>query len=1004
MSGMTRCWRCWLVLGKLLVMGEAIIAFSEKSALAQELKLIPDNTLGAESSIVIPNVDINGIKSDRIDGGAIRGANLFHSFQEFNIDEARGAYFTNPAGIENIFSRVTGGNASNILGKLGVLGNANLFLINPSGIIFGQNGSLDVRGSFVGTTANALGFGNQGFFNVDNPNTPPLLTVNPSAFLFNQIPPAPIQNNSIAPAGVGPSGDESFGLRVGDGRSLLLVGGDININRGELNAFGGRVELGGLARQGTVGLNFTDNNLSLSFPNNVEQADVSLTDSADANVRASNGGSITITARNINITDFGSLNGGLETNLGFPGAQAGDIELHAQGVITLVNGFINNTLERGAVGNGGDINITANSLFLTDGAQLNTSILTQYLLSDPLTQGNAGSVNISARDTVTFDGEISGLRSTTGAFSSVEDRAIGNAGEINIKTGSLLVNNGAVVDASNFGNGGTGTININARDTVSLDGENSSVKLETDDGNNSNLELATVGNKGEINITTRSLSLTNGAQVVANTSGKGDTANVTVVASDSVDVIGFLSSLDTQVFPTAAGNGGNISITTGRLTVRNGASVSSSTFGKGNAGNLAVTASDLVEVSKRAPVSDSTGSFYPGGLFTQVNSEGGGNGGNLSIKTARLIISDGAVVSARSFGTAGKANAGNIKVTASDFVEIVGINRRDPSALAASVGPVLTTDKVTGDAGDISVETPRLIIRDGGVLSSRNVGEGRAGNLEVMAGSILLDKGEIRTETALGNGGNITLSDVDLLQMRRNSKITASAGGNAQAGGNGGNITINAFDGFVVAVPDENSDITANAYTGSGGQVQIKATSIFGFTPRSREDLVRLLGTNDPAELNPQKLLTSDITAISQISPNLSGTITLNTPDVDPNRGLVNLPAVPLDTQVSQVCQPRTAQNQSSFIITGSGGLPLNPRTEPLSSDAVQVDWVSLKPMAENHVNTNSTQITSPIPAPIVEAQGWMRNVNGEMVLTAYVPTATPQSFWHKPADCRADF
>ena len=116
-------------------------------------QIVPDGTLGAESSVVTPDVEINGIKSDRIDGGATRGANLFHSFQDFNVGEGRGAYFSNPTAIENILSRVTGSNLSEILGTLGVLGDANLFFINPNGIVFGSNASLDVRGSFVGSTA-----------------------------------------------------------------------------------------------------------------------------------------------------------------------------------------------------------------------------------------------------------------------------------------------------------------------------------------------------------------------------------------------------------------------------------------------------------------------------------------------------------------------------------------------------------------------------------------------------------------------------------------------------------------------------------------------------------------------------------------------------------------------------------------------------------------------------------------------------------------------------------
>lgn len=308
MSGMTRYWQRW-ALGKLLVLGGAI-AFSGNCAFAQS-NIVPDNTLGAQSSVVTPNVNINGIPSERIDGGAIRSANLFHSFGEFNIDSGRGAYFTNPAGIENIFSRVTGGNGTQIFGKLGVLGNANLFLINPSGIIFGKNASLDVKGSFVGTTASAIAFGNQGFFSATNPNNPELLTINPSAFFFNQIAAAPIQNNSQASAGTAPIGLPTSGLRVPDGQSLLLLGGDVFNEGGWLRSPGGRIELGGLSGAGTVGLNISDRNFSLNFPANVALASVSLTDSADVNVASSGGGSIAVNARNMNVLGGSSLRAGI---------------------------------------------------------------------------------------------------------------------------------------------------------------------------------------------------------------------------------------------------------------------------------------------------------------------------------------------------------------------------------------------------------------------------------------------------------------------------------------------------------------------------------------------------------------------------------------------------------------------------------------------------------------------------------------------------------------------
>jgi large exoprotein involved in heme utilization and adhesion len=128
--------------------------------------------------------------------------------------------------------------------------NVNLFFINPSGIVFGPNASLNVGGSFVASTANALQFGNLGFFSATDKNIPsPLLTINPSALLFNQINQnAAIQNNSVAPAGIDPAGFDAFGLRVPDGKSLMLVGGNVSMDGGRLNAYGGRVELGGLPK------------------------------------------------------------------------------------------------------------------------------------------------------------------------------------------------------------------------------------------------------------------------------------------------------------------------------------------------------------------------------------------------------------------------------------------------------------------------------------------------------------------------------------------------------------------------------------------------------------------------------------------------------------------------------------------------------------------------------------------------------------------------------------
>ena len=150
-------------------------------------QIVPDKTLGSESSRVITNQQIKGILSDRIEGGAARGANLFHSFQEFNVKAGRGVYFTNPAGIQNILTRVTGENPSNILGRLGVDGVANLFLINPNGILFGKDATLDLRGSFTATTADGIKLGEDGVFSATDPQSSNLLTVKPGALFSNAL-------------------------------------------------------------------------------------------------------------------------------------------------------------------------------------------------------------------------------------------------------------------------------------------------------------------------------------------------------------------------------------------------------------------------------------------------------------------------------------------------------------------------------------------------------------------------------------------------------------------------------------------------------------------------------------------------------------------------------------------------------------------------------------------------------------------------------------------------
>jgi filamentous hemagglutinin family protein len=547
---------------------EMAIASMTECALAQS-QIVPDNTLGNERSIVRQE-KIKGIDSDAIAGGATRGTNLFHSFREFNVSQGRGAYFVNPTGVENILSRVTGDNVSQILGKLGVLGNANLFLMNPNGIIFGKNASLDVRGSFVATTANAIQFGDRGLFSATNPQSPSsLLTINPSAFFFNQIQAAQI-----------PQIQNQSSLQVPNGQSLLLVGGNIFINGGKLFAPGGRVELAGIGGTGTVKLNINGNLLNLDVPESIAGANIFLTKGAEVNVFAdggSFGGDIAINAQNLTLNQKSIFSAGIDADLGSLFAQAGNIEIKAKENITLNNGSLISIfmLEKALV-NGGNLEIFTDSLDLIDGSSI------QNLNFGALFIGNAGNIQINATESVTVssdslvisgsdsgntgnivinapNGTVSfdrGAEASTSVFSqnqfqqggnitikarnfSIRNNAVlnsstsgtGNAGDIKILAAdSVVVNSGGKFTTATFGQGKAGNVAILAGGTVSFDGVNIvdlnaifPSGIETSVASSANLQGNARG--GDITITARSLSLTNGAVITASTDSKGNAGN-----------------------------------------------------------------------------------------------------------------------------------------------------------------------------------------------------------------------------------------------------------------------------------------------------------------------------------------------------------------------------------------------------------------------------------------------------------------------------------------------
>jgi len=628
-SGWRYCWHLGIVLAKhavrLIALGISGLSVIQCDRVLAQSNIVPDNTLGAENSFVVPNFD--GQPIEAIGGGAIRGTNLFHSFQEFNVSQGRGAYFYSPSiDIQNILARVTGSNPSVILGTLGTYGNSqpNLFLINPNGVIFGQNASLNVGGSFLATTANAMRLGNTGLFSASEPQTSNLLSLNPSALFFNAVASqAQIVNRS------------TDGLLIPNGRSLMLVGGDVRLEGGRLFALGGRAELGAVAGVGTVGLNVDGNNLSLSFPNDVARSDVSLTNGATVSVTADGGGSIAINAGKLDISGGSSLLAGIGANSGSVGAQAGDITLNATGAITVgQSSWIANDVNSNGIGNGGNINIQAVSLSVRDGT---------FVSASTLGQGDAGGVFVQVNDAISLtNGNI---------FSNVEAGGVGNGGNINIQAGSLSLTDGAQLqtllrEASDripapAGRGKAGNVNIDVSDRVTLSGVNNS---GFPSAIFSNVGADAVGNGGNINIKAGSLSLTDGAQLDASTFGNGVAGNI------------------------------DIDIRSRNLNLTNGGQISAQSQGTGRAGNITINVPQALNADN--------------GQITATSTQAGGGDTTINARDIRLR-NDSPITTSVFDGTGG---GGNITINSKTFIAL-----EDSDILA---------NAERGNGGDITIKSP----------------------------------------------------------------------------------------------------------------------------------------------------------------------------------------------------------------------------------------------------------------------------------------------------------
>jgi filamentous hemagglutinin family protein len=684
-------------------------------------------------------------------------------------------------------------------------------------------------------------------------------------------------------------------------------------------------------------------NITLSAKNAITAAQGTTKSAVSSNVNAGavgKGGDINLNAGKISLT-----NALLANNTSGTG-DAGNIRLTAKNEI-FIDGrtFISNRVKAGGVGNSGNIDVRANTLSINN-SNFSTSIEGT---------GNAGNVSILA------DGNVS-LVEGSSLITNVDQTGVGKGGDINITAGSLQINDGRIL-TSTTGQGNAGSTSIVAENDVSLTARSLISNI---------VNIGGVGRSGDISIKARSL-LGDTSRIESSSFGNGDAGNISFAIKDSFSFSNVVAFSDVGV--AGVGNGGNIDVTAGSLSFTNAselisavrAASASQPAGRGNAGNITVKVAGLANFDTSIDQASS-------GLFstTEVGTEG--NGGNIKLEAGTVSLKDGAGIRSTIAGT---GNSGNIAITAKDkisFDSVAGVLSRVDATGIGNAGDIkisggdisfrngagLTAETLgQGNAGNITVDATNSIflsgegnntrstflVDRGGIFTRSQSATGIAGDITVTAPKITLDNGGIiSAQSNFGGGGNITIGNknaTDLFFLRRGSQVATDAGVTAQQGGDGGNINVNA--NFIFAVPKENSDISANAARGRGGNININSQGLFGIQQRS------------------QPSSSSDITASSSFGQN--GIVNINAPGIDPGKDTSELPSAPTDAtrQITQTCN--SSQLSNKFQVTGRGGHPATTE-DHLTNDVVWLD--PRNSSVQSTVNSSLTQSIKNSPQPAV--------------------------------------
>jgi filamentous hemagglutinin family protein len=800
-------------------------------------QLVPDGTLGNESSVVTPNASVQGNPADLIEGGAQRGSALFHSFADFNVNDLQRVYFANPAGVFDIFTRVTGSDVSNIYGTLGVDGMANLFLLNPNGVYFGPNARLDIRGSFLASTADSFTFGDDLVFGASNPQgAPPLLTLHITPGLQYGNQPGMVANQSVLEVGqdltlAGHRLEVGGELRAG--RDIMLQGAERQLSEGTYTV-GGYLFTQDLTGSGVEMVSPHPNTI-------VTPGDVQLeADYEGPSLHILAGGQVAAGTNDITVTSAmgGSVTDTLSDGVG--STQVVTVHGTTQPTVDIRSGVAFANLMGTVPGNANTSGLAVSfgdatgqsmtldtvtnhggEIFLQSATDITATLLDTSMTVTSVDEDggdrDGGPMTLVARQDITLTGEYGddgNLRSFSRTGSETENIRRGNGETITLTAGGNISGADAVSRADSYyptsttyavgGNGGD--ITFTAGGTIANSFADSSAyvystsAMYTDGGDGGDITFTAGGNIAD------------------------------AIADSSADFYS-ISSVD-----AVGGNGGDITFTAGGTIANFSAdsstdfySESSFEFVGGDGGDITLMAGGNISHS----ATDSSADFFSA---SSLSGGVGGDGGDITF-TAGGNIADATADSAAGFsadsvseGETVGGNGGNIIFTAGgNIADAIADSAADFSAGSAAEASTYSysppqglmrrwVDTVGGDGGDITLIA-------GGNISDSAANSTADSSTYLRSTSVAVggDGGDI-TFTA---GGNIVDSVAD------SSAETFSISQREAIGGNGGDITLTAGGNISASAADSAANSSAdfpwrflvNAVGGNGGDITLTAGS-----------------------------------------------------------------------------------------------------------------------------------------------------------------------------------